>query len=382
MEDLQKAIKEIFSFEYRDEPETYITSSGRTEICGNHCDHQHGMVIAAAIDCNVLAAVKYRNDLKVRILSKGFPKVEMDLENLDLREEEYGTTAALVRGIARVYQQNNIKLRGFDAVVISDVPAGSGLSSSAAFEVLIGRILSDNQDPVFVARAGQYAENVYFNKPSGLMDQIACSVGGLVFMDLQDPENPVVEKIETDFDSFGYKICLVNTGGSHANLTDHYAQIPKDMASVANYFGKEYLRDVDPHEFYNSISKMRESVSDRAIMRSMHFFDEEKRVLACKEALANKDFNLFLRIINTSGVSSWRLLQNVTAPDPDADQSLALALTLSSKFLNGKGAVRVHGGGFAGTIQAFVPNDMVNEYADRMNEVFGKDACIIANISK
>ena len=382
MEDLQKAIKEIFSFEYRDEPETYITSSGRTEICGNHCDHQHGMVVAAEIDCNVLAAVKYRNDLKVRILSKGFPKVEMDLENLDLREEEYGTTAALVRGIARVYQQNSIKLRGFDAVVISDVPAGSGLSSSAAFEVLIGRILSDSQDPVFVAKAGQYAENVYFNKPSGLMDQIACSVGGLVFMDLQDPENPVVEKIETDFDSFGYKICLVNTGGSHANLTDHYAQIPKDMASVANYFGKEYLRDVDPHEFYNSISKMRESVSDRAILRSMHFFDEEKRVLACKEALANKDFNLFLRIINTSGVSSWRLLQNVTALDPDADQSLALALTLSSKFLNGKGAVRVHGGGFAGTIQAFVPNDIVNEYAERMNEVFGKDACIIANISK
>ena len=201
-------------------------------------------------------------------------------------------------------------------------------------------------------------------------------------MDLQDPEDPVVEKIETDFDSFGYKICLVNTGGSHANLTDHYAQIPKDMASVANYFGKEYLRDVDPHEFYNSISKMRESVSDRAILRSMHFFYEEKRVLACKEALANKDFNLFLRIINTSGVSSWRLLQNVTALDPDADQSLALALTLSSKFLNGKGAVRVHGGGFAGTIQAFVPNDMVNEYADKMNEVFGKDACIIANISK
>ena len=382
MEDLQKAIKEIFNFEYRDEPETYITSSGRTEICGNHCDHQHGMVVAAAIDCNVLAAVKYRNDLKVRILSKGFPKVEMDLENLDLREEEYGTTAALVRGIAKVYQQNSIKLRGFDAVVISDVPAGSGLSSSAAFEVLIGRILSDSQDPVFVAKAGQYAENVYFNKPSGLMDQIACSVGGLVFMDLQDPENPVVEKIETDFDSFGYKICLVNTGGSHANLTDHYAQIPKDMASVANYFGKEYLRDVDPHEFYNSISKMRKSVSDRAILRSMHFFDEEKRVLACKEALANKDFNLFLRIINTSGVSSWRLLQNVTALDPDADQSLALALTLSSKFLNGKGAVRVHGGGFAGTIQAFVPNDIVNEYAERMNEVFGKDACIIANISK
>ncbi|MBR6349399.1 MAG: galactokinase [Lachnospiraceae bacterium] len=382
MEDLQKAIKEIFNFEYRDEPETYITSSGRTEICGNHCDHQHGMVVAAAIDCNVLAAVKYRNDLKVRILSKGFPKVEMDLENLDLREDEYGTTAALVRGIARVYQQNSIKLRGFDAVVISDVPAGSGLSSSAAFEVLIGRILSDSQDPVFVAKAGQYAENVYFNKPSGLMDQIACSVGGLVFMDLQDPENPVVEKIETDFDSFGYKICLVKTGGSHANLTNHYAQIPKDMASVANYFGKEYLRDVDPHEFYNSISKMRESVSDRAILRSMHFFDEEKRVLACKEALANKDFNLFLRIINTSGVSSWRLLQNVTALDPDADQSLALALTLSSKFLNGKGAVRVHGGGFAGTIQAFVPNDMVNEYADKMNEVFGKDACIIANISK
>ena len=382
MEDLQKAIKEIFNFEYRDEPETYITSSGRTEICGNHCDHQHGMVIAAAIDCNVLAAVKYRNDLKVRILSKGFPKVEMELDNLDLRAEEYGTTAALVRGIARVYQQNNIKLRGFDAVVISDVPAGSGLSSSAAFEVLIGRILSDNQDPVFVAKAGQYAENVYFNKPSGLMDQIACSVGGLVFMDLKNQENPVVERIETDFDSFGYKICLVNTGGSHANLTDHYARIPKDMASVANYFGKEYLRDVDPHDFYNSISKMRESVSDRAILRSMHFFDEEKRVLACKEALANKDFNLFLRIINTSGVSSWRLLQNVTALDPDADQSLALALTLSSKFLNGKGAVRVHGGGFAGTIQAFVPNDMVNEYADRMNEVFGKDACIIANISK
>ena len=376
-EKLKNKFKSIFEHEATD----FFSAPGRTEICGNHLDHQHGMVMAAAVDVGINAAVRYREDKQVQILSDGFGMVSLFLNDLSPRADEEGTTQALVRGVARALSDAGIEIRGFAAVVSSDVPAGGGLSSSAAFEVLIGNILAPGADPVFLAKAGQYAENVYFGKPSGLMDQLACSVGGMVFMDLEDPENPKLDKLNIDFSKFGYSLCLVNTGGSHADLTDQYAAIPAEMRMVAESFGKSVLREVDADEFSKKADALKSTLPERAVMRAEHFFAEEARVLACKKAVLEKDIEQFLDIINESGKSSRYTLQNVTAEGEDADRSLERALDLSAEILKGRGAVRVHGGGFAGSIQAFVPTDVVEEYIKQMDEAFGAGACRVYQIN-
>ena len=375
---------------YRKSSTDFFCAPGRTEICGNHCDHQHGMVIAAAVDFDIVAAVAYRKDKKVHMISDGFGEVEVDFDDFLIHEEELGTAAALIRGIAKAFKDGGFLPGGFDAIVASSVPAGSGLSSSAAFEVLVGNIFAADPeiskegkvaDPLFIAKAGQYAENNYFGKPSGLMDQLACSFGGMIFMDLEDPYEPKIEQIDAKAVLEGYQICLVNTGSSHADLTDDYAMIPAEMAVVAEYFGKEYLREVDPEQFSERIGELRNVVTERAVLRAMHFFDEEERVLSCKEAIKNADTERFLDIIRRSGRSSWELLQNVSPSDPQAGESLALALAVSEKILNGEGAARVHGGGFAGSIQAFVPDGMVQEYCQKMDDIFGQGACSVIDIS-
>ena len=385
------AMKARFRQTFKKDCDGFFCAPGRTEICGNHCDHQHGKVIAAAVDYDIVAAAAYRDDKKVCIISDGFGEVEVDINDFLIHDEELGTAHALVRGIAKAFKDGGYLPGGFDAVIASSVPAGSGLSSSAAFEVLIGNIFAADPeiskngeipDKVFIAKAGQYAENTYFGKPSGLMDQLASSVGGMVFMDLEDPENPAIESLNSTINESGYQICLVNTGSSHADLTDQYAMIPEEMGVVAEYFGKNVLREVDPEQFFNRISELRYMVTERAILRAMHFFEEEERVELCRKALEDKDIDAFLKVVNASGRSSWELLQNVTAAVEGADQSLALALAVSEKILDGRGAVRVHGGGFAGSIQAFVPDDLVAEYCGRMDAVFGQGSCIAAEISE
>ena len=353
------------------------SAPGRTEIIGNHCDHQHGCVIAAAIDRDIRAEVVPGKDTKVTLVSEGYGTVELDLKDTKVREEEKGTTAALIRGMAAYYARRGYILRGFRADVTSNVPAGAGISSSAAFETLMGVIITDLSDrgladPVSVAVAGLYAENVFFGKPSGLMDQMASANGGLTFIDFKDPEDPVVERLQLDPAAFGYRLCLVNTGGSHADLTDAYAAIPLEMCRVAEYFGKRVLREVDPNAFWNEFAAVRTYAGDRAVLRAAHFFGENERVFRLRQAIRTHDFDTYISLVRESGQSSYDLLQNIFPDGSSSDQSLAAGLLLSGQILSGEGASRVHGGGFAGTIQAYVPQDKAQYYAERMEAVFGK----------
>ena len=294
----------------------HFSAPGRTEIGGNHTDHQHGRVIAAAVDMETTAEVTLNGTNVIRVDSGGYKPVEIDLSDLKIREEEKNTTAALIRGVAAAFAQRGYKLAGFDAKVKSTVLPGSGLSSSAAFEVLIGRILNglfaDNAvSAIEIAQIGQYAENVFYGKPSGLMDQMASSVGGLVFIDFNDPKMPVVEKVDYDFAHSGYTLCTIDAGADHADLTDEYAAIPAEMKQVARFFGKEVLREVDEKEFYKEIAELRKETGDRAVLRAIHFFNENKRVQLQVRALRNDNFDAFLHYVNESGMASWTLLQNV-----------------------------------------------------------------------
>ena len=354
----------------------HFSAPGRTEIGGNHTDHQHGCVLAAAVDMTTTAEVTLNGTKRIRVNSEGYKPVEIDLSDLAVKGSEKNTTAALIRGVAAAFAQRGYKLAGFDAKVSSTVLPGSGLSSSAAFEVLIGRILNglfaDNAvSAIEIAQIGQYAENVYFGKPSGLMDQMASSVGGLVFIDFADPKRPIVEKIDHDFAHCGYTLCIIDSGADHADLTAEYAAIPAEMKNVAAYFEKDVLRDVDEQEFYARLADVRKAVGDRAVLRAMHFFDENRRVQMQVRALKNDNFAVFLNYVNESGNASWELLQNITPLGATAHQEMALTLALCRKLLGGEGAVRVHGGGFAGTVLAFVSNEKFGQFKNAIDSAIG-----------
>ena len=362
-----------------------FSAPGRTEISGNHTDHQHGCVLAAAVDLETVATVWLDESNQIQIQSEGYPVVTVDLNDLNVREEEKNTTAALIRGVASAFAQRGAKLSGFRAKVHSTVLPGSGLSSSAAFEVLIGTILNElffdkKLTAVEIAQIGQYAENVYFGKPCGLMDQTASSVGGMVFIDFNDPTNPVVEKINFNLRDAGYALCIVDTGADHADLTDEYAAIPAEMKQVCSFFGKDVLRQIPEEDFFAALPALRKQVPDRAILRAMHFYEENERVQAQVKALKDKKLDTFLELVKESGRSSWMYLQNITPTGSIMHQEVAVALALCEKLLAGKGAYRVHGGGFAGTVQAFVPLDMLDLFKHSIEAVLGKNACHVLNI--
>ena len=358
----------------------HFSAPGRTEIGGNHTDHQHGCVIAAAVDMTTTAEVRLNGTNIIRIDSEGYKPVEIGLNDLSVKESEKNTTAALIRGVAAAFAQRGYKLAGFDAKVKSTVLPGSGLSSSAAFEVLIGRILNglfanNAVSAIEIAQIGQYAENVYYGKPSGLMDQMASSVGGLVFIDFNDPKMPVVEKVDYDFAHSGYTLCTIDAGADHADLTDEYAAIPAEMKQVAKFFGKEVLREVDEQEFYEKIADVRKETGDRAVLRAIHFFNENRRVQLQVRALKNDHFDTFLHYVNESGMASWTLLQNVTPAGYIEKQDMAFTIALCQQLLGGEGAVRIHGGGFAGTALAFVLNDKFESFKTGVEAVLGEGHC-------
>lgn len=361
-----------------------ISAPGRTEIGGNHTDHNKGKVLAASVNLDTLAAVSARKDTLVHVHSEGYPAMTIDLADLAQREEEKGTTAALIRGVAARMNALGCKIGGFDAAIHSTVASGSGLSSSAAFEVLTCAILDTlynggTLDAKTQAQIGQYAENVYFGKPSGLLDQMASANGGLVYVDFKH-EDPDVRPLVYDFAKKGYALVVVGTGGSHDDLTDEYAAIPTEMKQVAACFGADCLRQVRPEEFYADIPALREKTSDRAVLRAMHFFQENDRVEAQTSALKRDDVEEFFCQIIASGRSSYMYLQNVYAQKRPQEQSLSVALALAESMLAGKGAWRVHGGGFAGTTLNFVPQGELKRFIATMEGVFGPRSCHVLDI--
>ena len=367
------------------QPARYFSAPGRTEISGNHTDHQRGCVLAAAVDLHTRAAVTENGTNTIRIQSKGYPLIEIMLTDLPPVEAEKNTTAALIRGVAARFAQLGCKVGGFDAYIESSVLPGSGLSSSAAFEVLLGTIINHlfyegKAAQPEIAKIGQYAENVFFGKPCGLMDQMASAVGGMVYIDFADKENPVITPLEFDFSKTGYALCIIDSGADHADLTDEYAAIPAEMRAVSRCFGKEVLREVAEEEFYVNLPAVREQCGDRAVLRAMHIFAENRRVKKQVEALQTGNFGEFLRLVNESGRSSWLYLQNVLPTGSAKQQAVAVALALCEKYLQGRGACRVHGGGFAGTVQAFVPLDAVEDFRENMENALGKGACHILSV--
>ena len=369
------------------EKATYVFSApGRTELSGNHTDHQHGCVLAAAVNLEMLAWVKPNDSTIIRVMSEGYPMSVIDVTDLEIKEAEKNTTNALIRGIAAKFMQMGCEVKGFDAYVTSTVLPGSGLSSSAAYETLIGTIINHlyygaKATAVEVAQIGQWAENVYFGKPCGLMDQTASSVGSVIGIDFADNANPIVEKIDLDLTANGYALCIIDSGADHADLTDEYAAITVELKNVCRIFGKEFLREVDEAEFYANIAKVREVAGDRATLRAMHVFAENKRVEAQKAALRANDFDTFLKYVTESGLSSWRFLQNVTPAGRTAHQEVAFALALAEKLLAGtKGVCRVHGGGFAGTIQAFVPLEILDTFKAETEKVLGEGKCHVLSV--
>lgn len=381
-----KAIQKFEELYGVNEVEIY-SAPGRSEVGGNHTDHQRGQVLACGLNLDVIAIVTPTNDGIIKIVSDDYNIDEINVADLEKRDSEENTSESLIRGVAKRLQDEGYKIGGFKTFMTSDVLRGSGMSSSAAFEVAIGTILSGLYNdmkisPVFIAQASQYAENVYFGKPSGLMDQMASSVGSLVNIDFEDEKNPIINKVEVDFAKFGHSLCIVDTKGSHADLTPEYASVPVDMKKVASYFGKEVLREVKEEDFYANVKDIRDKFGDRPIVRAIHFYFDHNNVTDEVNALKNGDFEEFKRLITASGNSSFKFLQNVY-PASDVDhQGLSVGLGVSEKILGNKGAVRVHGGGFAGTIQAFVPNDMVEQYKEAMDGLFGEGSCHVLKVRK
>ena len=362
-----------------------FSAPGRTEIGGNHTDHQHGCVLAAAVNLETVADVSLNGSDKILVQSEGYPAFYVDLTDLSVHEEEKNTTAALVRGVAAAFVQRGAKLQGFDMAVTSTVLPGSGLSSSAAFEVLVGTILNElffekKLSAIEIAQIGQYAENVYFGKPCGLMDQMASSVGGLVFIDFEDPAKPQIEKVSFDLAKAGYALCIIDSGADHADLTDEYAAITRELKELCVFFGKEYLRQIPETDFMAALPELRKTVSDRAILRAMHVYRENERVVAQATALKNNAIDLFLRLVTESGHSSWMYMQNICPAGAVQKQPVAYALALCDSLLRGKGAYRVHGGGFAGTVQAFVPHHMLDGFKEAVEAGLGKGSCHVLNV--
>ena len=381
----KSALNAGFAAAFGGEPACYYSAPGRTEIGGNHTDHQRGRVLAAAVNLDTVAAVRPNGTDTIRILSKGYPLCEVNVTKLEPVASEINSTPALVRGVAARFAQLGCKVGGFDAYCESTVLPGSGLSSSAAFEVLIGTIINglfyeNKATAPEIAQIGQYAENVFFGKPCGLMDQTASAVGNLVTIDFFEKGNPVIKPISFDFASCGHALCIIDTGADHADLTDEYAAVPGEMKAVAAYFGKEVLTEMDEAAFYAAIPEVRKACGDRAVMRAIHFYQENARVPKQVAALENGDFDVFLGLVKQSGYSSYMYLQNVIPAGYKAHQDVAVALGLCEHYLCGRGAYRVHGGGFAGTVQAFVPNDILDSFVAGIDGALGEGACHVLSI--
>lgn len=376
------AFSELFSGE-RDI--RLFSAPGRSEVGGNHTDHNHGRVLAAGINLDAIAAAAKNEENVVRVKSEGYPMDVVDLSDLSVQESELGHSPALVRGVCQGFLNYGYKIGGFDAATASRVLSGSGLSSSAAYEVLVGTMLNylyndGKVDAVTIAKIAQYAENEYFGKPCGLLDQTACSVASFVTIDFKDPQNPEIEEVKFDFAACGHALCIVDTKGSHSDLTDEYGYIREEMESVAQYFGKKVLREVSEAEFYSELASVRKRVGDRAVLRAMHFYADNARVLKEVDALRAGDFEAFKQYILESGYSSYMYNQNVFSVKKPKEQPVSLALAISQRVLEGRGAWRVHGGGFAGTIQAFVPLDLLDSYKREIEQVFGEGACYVLSI--
>ncbi len=361
--------------------------SGRSELSGNHTDHNHGCVIAASIDLDIIAVAVPTEGTVIRVKSEGFPEDVVDFAAYNEPvEDKFGSSASIIAGMCRGFRNNGHSIGGFTAYTTSSVLKGSGLSSSAAFEDMIGNILNHlynngKVDNVEIAKLAQYAENQFFGKPCGLMDQVACASGGIVSIDFADTTAPIIEKLDFDITAAGYNLCIVNTGGNHADLTDDYASVPSEMKQVAAYFGRPYLRELSREDIIKNVAALREKCGDRAILRALHFFEENKRVAAQKKALQQNDLDGFFDGVKASGRSSFCYLQNVYTTKNVSEQGLSLALCVAEGFLaDKKAAWRVHGGGFAGTIQAFVPAESAEEFRALMDSVFGEGACIILRI--
>ncbi len=381
-----ESIRQGFIDTFGDDGDTaFFSAPGRTEIGGNHTDHNHGRVLAAAIDLDIVGMARKTDTGIARLRSLEYPRVDtVDLKDLSPREEISGSQA-LIRGICARCQELGYQVGGFDCYTMTRVLKGSGLSSSAAFEILVVTLVSHLYnygaiDPMTAAQIAQYAENVYFGKPSGLLDQMASSVGSVTAMDFGDPKKPVIEKVDFDLNAYGHALCVVDTGGSHADLTPDYAAIPQEMKAVARYFGKEFLRQVEEKDFYTDLSGVRKTTGDRAVLRAMHFFDDDRLAHEEAQALKAGDFGGFLMMVNDSGRSSQERLQNVYSPTHPKEQGIPLALTVSEFLLQGRGACRVHGGGFAGTIQAYVPFDLLESYREGMEKVFGQGSCYVLTV--
>ena len=380
----EKAVERFSELYPKREEISLFSAPGRTEIGGNHTDHQHGCVLAAAVQLDVIGVVSFHEEGVIRICSEGYRPFTVDLSDLSVQEGEKGS-AAIVRGIVYRFAALGAKVGGFDVYCTSDVLSGSGISSSAAFETFIGTIIDTYYNDgkagtVEIAKIGQYAENVYFGKKCGLMDQMASSVGGLVFIDFADTEAPVIEPFAFDFEQAGYCICVTDTGGNHVNLTPDYVAVRSEMEAVAAQFGKECLRQVDEADFYNELPKLRGKCSDRALLRAVHFFGDNRRAGEEAEALRAGNVEKFFSLVQESGDSSEAFLQNLYSTSAPTEQAIPLGVMISKRILAGKGAVRVHGGGFAGTIQAFVPLSLADTYVEEMERVFGKGACYVFRI--
>lgn len=361
------------------------SAPGRTEICGNHTDHQHGHVLAAAVNLDFLACVSPNGTQTVHFQSEGWPMTTVDLSDLKQQEAEKETTASLVRGVMAELAKAGYTIGGFDMYAVSNVLPGSGLSSSAACEILLGvagnhLFCQDELDAVTLAKIGQKAENQYFGKPSGLMDQTASSVGDAVAIDFADPSAPIVRSVTANLEELGLALCIVDCGADHAALTGEYASIPREMEKVATFFGKKVLREVQEEEVLKAMPQLRRAVGDRAVLRALHFYADDRRAVEEADALERRDKDAFLQLVKESGRSSWELLQNITPAGAVEAQDMAIALEAAEIALNGKGACRVHGGGFAGTIQAFVPTESVSEFCEKMELMLRKGCCHVLNI--
>ena len=386
MEPQQKKVLDVgFAAAFGTEPARYFSAPGRTEIGGNHTDHQRGRVLAAAVNLDTVAAVRENGTDWIRILSKGYPRCEISLQELTPKESEINTTAALIRGVVARFVQLGCSVKGFDAYCESTVLPGSGLSSSAAYEVLIGTIINHlffdaKASQAEVAQIGQYADNVFFGKPCGLMDQTASAVGNLVTIDFFDKDYPIIQPVAFDFSACGHALCIIDSGADHADLTDEYAAVPGEIKAVAACMGKEVLTQIEEGDFFAAIPMLREKCGDRAVMRCIHFYQENARVPRQVAALERGDFDTFLQLIKESGYSSYMYLQNVIPAGCKQHQDVALALAMCEHFLQGKGAYRVHGGGFAGTVQAFVPYDILHDFVTGIDGVLGQGACHVLRI--
>lgn len=364
-----------------------FSAPGRTEVGGNHTDHNHGKVLAASVNLDVIAVVEPIEVHKIALKSEGFEESIIEIDDLEVKESEKNTADALIRGVVAGFKKSGYKVGGFKAYTTTNVLKGSGLSSSAAFEVLVGNILSSLYNnggigAIKIAQIAQYAENEYFGKPSGLMDQMASSVGGFVAIDFKDIDSPIIDKIDVDFNNFDHALCIIDTKGDHANLTPDYAAIPEEMRMIAEHFSVQYLRQICREDVMLNIDILRSEFGDRAVLRSLHFFDENERVDKLVHALRSNDFNAFLDSIRESGNSSYKYLQNVFSANDIKNQGLGIGLNVAEDVLKRKGASRVHGGGFAGTIQAFVPVEMLKEFKMSLEKVFGAGSCHVLGIRR